>query len=51
MPLQRPGGFSGPQNSDIVAYLLSRGDYPAGRDELSPQRDVLDGITFMAARP
>ena len=48
MPLQSPGGFNPQQNADILAYMLSRGDYPAGQNELPSQLDALNAITFLA---
>jgi len=39
------------QNADVVAFLLARNGFPAGRTELKGQQDELNEITFRATRP
>jgi mono/diheme cytochrome c family protein len=51
MPLQSPGGFSPEQNGDILAYVLSKGNYPAGQADLPVQADALKRVKFLAAKP
>jgi mono/diheme cytochrome c family protein len=42
MPLNSPGGLSAQQNADILAFILQRGNAPAGATELPPRRDTLE---------
>ena len=51
MPLNSPGGLSGEQNADILAYLLGQGKYPAGSKDLPARRDALAQVTMLATRP
>ncbi len=51
MPQNNPGSLSRPQNADVLAFMLSKGSYPAGTTELPSQTDVLNGIKFAAMKP
>src|SRR5262245_38728859 len=51
MPLNSPGGLSGEQNADILAYLLGQGKYPAGSKDLPARRDALAQVTMLATKP
>ena len=51
MPQGNPGGVSRAQKADILAFILSKGNYPAGAGELPSQTDALRTIKFVAARP
>ena len=51
MPQQQPGSLTSQQYTDIVAYLLHGGGFPAGQDPLQPDIDTLGLITFAATRP
>jgi S-disulfanyl-L-cysteine oxidoreductase SoxD len=51
MPQNAPGSLSRQQNSDILAYVLSKMNMPVGTTELSTSTDELKGIKFMAAKP
>ena len=46
MPIRNPGQFSDQQYSDIIAYMLSYGDIPAGDNNLVPDIDVLSNIVI-----
>ena len=51
MPADNPGGLTRQQDADIVAFLLSRGDFPAGKTEVSTKTEVLNQIKFEASKP
>src|SRR5690349_7024976 len=51
MPQNAPGSLSRQQNSDILAFVLYKGNFPAGSSELPTQTDVLNTIKFMAQKP
>lgn len=51
MPWHSPGGFSREKNADLIAYLLLKGNAPAGSSELSSQPDALAEITILARQP
>jgi quinoprotein glucose dehydrogenase len=51
MPLSAPGSLSRAETADILAYLLAKGGYPAGTDDLPGQTEVLNSIKFTAAKP
>jgi mono/diheme cytochrome c family protein len=46
MPPQNPGSLKRREYADIVAYLLSLNDQPAGSEELSDQESALTHIVF-----
>jgi mono/diheme cytochrome c family protein len=48
MPEDRPGALPADTYADIVAYLLSLNDYPAGDAELAPTREALAAIPLGA---
>ena len=48
MPQNNPGSLSGQQNADILAYLLSMNQFPAGETELDRQTEALKQIQFDA---
>lgn len=55
MPLNSPGGLRGPQNADILAFMLQRAKLPPGATELSGRVEALntvklDGLTPDAER-
>lgn len=41
MPASAPGSLSEQQTSDIIAFMLSKSNFPAGTTELAAQQDVL----------
>jgi cytochrome c len=50
MPQDRPGRLTRQQNTDILAYLLSANQYPAGPAELPTETERLKQIRFEAAK-
>ena len=44
MPASAPGSLSEQQTSDIISFLLSKSNYPAGQTELSVKQDELAQI-------
>ncbi len=50
MPANEPGSLSTAQTSDVLAYILSRGEMPAGQTEF-PAPDALGAIKFLATKP
>jgi quinoprotein glucose dehydrogenase len=51
MPADRPGRLSREQNADILAFLLSMNQFPAGQAELERQTEALKQIRLEATRP
>jgi S-disulfanyl-L-cysteine oxidoreductase SoxD len=51
MPEGRPGTLSRQQNADIVAYLLSFNQFPAGKAELQKDTELLKQIRLEAQKP
>jgi mono/diheme cytochrome c family protein len=51
MPQNNPGSLSRQQNADVLAYILSKANYPAGSTEMPGQTEVLNGIKFTAMKP
>lgn len=48
MPLGQPGSLGANANADILAYILSVNNVPAGATELSPDLKILSGIILQA---
>ena len=48
MPQDDPGHLTRQQSTDIVAYLLQAGKFPAGRSELSPDESAQKPIALVA---
>jgi mono/diheme cytochrome c family protein len=51
MPQNNPGSLSRQQNSDILAWVLLKGNAPAGTAELPTQSEVLNTIKFVGMDP
>ena len=51
MPQDNPGSLSRQQTADILAFVLSRGGFPAGETELAREAEVLKQIRFEATKP
>ena len=51
MPADRPGRINREQNADILAYILSMNQFPAGNANLPTQTDFLKQIRLEAERP
>ncbi len=50
MPQDNPGSLSRQQTADILAFVLSRGGFPAGNTELAREAEVLKQIRFEAIK-
>jgi hypothetical protein len=51
MPQNKPGSLSREANAEILAYVLSANQFPAGKEALSPASEVLKGIKIEAVKP
>ena len=51
MPLSKPGKLSRDVNSDITAYMLNFGQFPAGQTELPRDTQLLKQIKIEATKP
>jgi hypothetical protein len=51
MPPTAPGRLSPEETADLVAFILSKGAYPAGATELPATKEALQTITFLATKP
>ena len=51
MPQNKPGKLSREANADILAYMFSVNEFPAGKTELSPKTEILMQIRFEATKP
>ena len=50
MPADRPGSLSRQEDADVVAYILQFNQFPAGKEELPREVQVLKQILFKASR-
>jgi mono/diheme cytochrome c family protein len=50
MPANAPGKLTGPESSELVAYLLRAGNFPAGTADLAADEAGLKDIAIPAAR-
>jgi mono/diheme cytochrome c family protein len=50
MPADRPGGLNRERYADILAYVLSVNQFPAGKTELEHQSEVLKQIRIEPAK-
>lgn len=51
MPQNNPGSLSRQQNADILAAILRKGNYPAGKAELPTQTEMLNMYKFSSQKP
>jgi mono/diheme cytochrome c family protein len=51
MPQNRPGALSRQNNADILAYIFTVNQFPAGTTELASEAGQLKQIRFDAAKP
>ena len=51
MPADRPGRINREQNAEILSYILSMNQFPAGQTALSTQSEFLKQIRLEAERP
>jgi mono/diheme cytochrome c family protein len=51
MPADAPGSLERQQVADVLAFLLSKGNFPAGTTELPTQEPALKQIKFLSMKP
>ena len=51
MPQNDPSALTRTQKTDVLAFILSKGNAPAGQTELPSQTEVLKTISFLATKP
>jgi quinoprotein glucose dehydrogenase len=51
MPQSKPGSMSRETNAEIMAYLLSANQFPAGKEALPQSSEVLKEIRIEAIKP
>jgi S-disulfanyl-L-cysteine oxidoreductase SoxD len=51
MPADKPGTLKPEQVADVLAFLLSKGGFPAGDSELPAQTESLKDIKFLSKQP
>jgi len=51
MPQSKPGSLSREANAEILAYLLSANQFPAGKEALPQSSEVLREIKIEAVKP
>jgi len=51
MPQTSPGKLTRQQNADVLAFMLSRNKFPAGKAELYKQSEMLKEIRFESEKP
>jgi quinoprotein glucose dehydrogenase len=51
MPASRPGRLTREQDADVLAYMLSVSQFPAGKAELEHQTEPLKQIRFDPYKP
>jgi mono/diheme cytochrome c family protein len=51
MPEGRPGTLSRQQNADVLTYILTGNQFPAGKSELNKETELLKQIRFESAKP
>ena len=51
MPQSKPGSLSREVNADILAYVFSANQFPAGKTEMAHASEVLKEIRIEAAKP
>jgi len=50
MPQDKPGTMTRQQVADLLAFILQENKFPAGKDELARQTDLLNAIMFKSER-
>jgi mono/diheme cytochrome c family protein len=50
MPLDQPATLSRQQIADVLAYILSMNEFPAGKTDLPRQTEILNQIQFRATK-
>jgi mono/diheme cytochrome c family protein len=51
MPADKPGSLERQQIADIMAFILSKGNFPAGTTEVPTQAEGLKASQFLSAKP
>jgi len=51
MPADNPGSLERQQVADVMAFILSKGNFPAGSTDLPADAEALKGIKFLATKP
>ena len=51
MPADKPGSLAPAEVTDVIAFLLSKGAFPAGQTELPADAAALKTIKFIAPKP
>jgi len=51
MPQSKPGSLSREANAEIIAFILSSNQFPAGKDDLPQASEVLREIKVEAIKP
>ena len=51
MPADKPGSLKREEVTDVLALILSKGNFPAGQTELPTDADALKAIKFLAVKP
>jgi quinoprotein glucose dehydrogenase len=50
MPTDGPGKISRRQCTDIIAYVLSANNFPAGQNEIAPEAEAQNAITIKSQK-
>jgi S-disulfanyl-L-cysteine oxidoreductase SoxD len=50
MPQDKPGTMTRQQVADLLAFILHANKFPAGKDELARQTDLLNAIVFKSEK-
>jgi S-disulfanyl-L-cysteine oxidoreductase SoxD len=50
MPADKPGTLSAEQAADVIAFLLQKGNFPAGQEELPADSAALKALKFVAPK-
>ena len=51
MPADKPGTLKSEQVADVLAFVLSKGGFPAADSELPAQTDTLKDMKFLSKQP
>jgi S-disulfanyl-L-cysteine oxidoreductase SoxD len=50
MPQDKPGSMTRQQVADLLAFILRVNNFPAGKEELARQTDILNSIVFRSEK-
>ena len=51
MPADKPGTLKADETADVIAFLLQKGNFPAGQTELPSDPAALKPIKFVSPKP